>query len=290
MSDILIKAITADGSARAYVISSGEMVNEAVSIHKTSATVSAAFGRLLTAGSMMGAMLKDEGNSLTLHIKGDGPLRGITVVSDSSGNTRGYVLEPIVELPLNPLGKLDVSGAVGKTGFLTVIKDLNLKEPYVGRSEIVSGEIAEDITHYFAKSEQTPTVCALGVLVERDLSVKYAGGFIIQLLPNASEKTIETIEQNISNIKSVTAMLFEGKTAEDILKIVLNGFEVQILSEQKVEYKCTCSRERTLRALLSIGRVELDDLIEKQETTELHCHFCNKTYHFSSHEVKEIIK
>lgn len=289
MNDILIKAITKDGSARAYAINSTNMVNKAADIHKTTAVMSAALGRLLSAGSMMGAMLKDENNSLTLMIKGSGKAKGLTVVADSFGNTRGYANNPFIELPLNNKGKLDVSGAIGKNGHLTVIKDMGNNKPYIGRCEIVSGEIAEDITNYFAKSEQTPSVCALGVLVNTDLSILAAGGFIVQLMPFATEETIVKIEENLKNFTCVTELLSKGKTLNDILNVVLSGFEIEILSEQEVFYKCTCSRERMLTALISIGRKELEKLFDEQEKAELHCHFCNKFYDFSKEEIEEIL-
>ncbi len=287
MKDILIKAITKDGSARAYAINSKNMVNTAANIHKTTAVMSAALGRLLSAGSMMGAMLKDENNSITLSIRSDGEAKGLTVVSDSFGNTRGYAINPFVELPLNEKGKLDVSGAVGKNGTLTVAKDMGTKMPYIGTCELISGEIAQDITNYFAKSEQTPSVCALGVLVNTDLSILAAGGFIVQLMPNATEDTIVKIEENLKSFTSVTDLLSKGKTLTDILNTVLNGFEIEILSEQEVFYKCSCSRKRMKSALISLGKKELEKLFLEQETAELHCHFCNTKYNFSKDEIEK---
>lgn len=285
----LVCAITADGSAVAYAIDSTDIVAHAEQIHSTSAVVTAALGRLLTAGAMMGSMLKGEDSSLTLRLKGDGPAGSIIAVSDSFGNVRGYVGNPIVELPLNDKGKLDVSGAVGRNGTLYVIKDLGLKEPYVGQVPIISGEIAEDITGYYASSEQTPTVCALGVLVNPDLTVKAAGGFIIQLLPGADENCITVLEQNLEGLDSVTSMLVTGITPEEICKRVLAGFDPEILNTSELHYRCTCSKERYEKALAAIGREELTEMIEQDKQAQVVCHFCNKKYLFTEQELMDIL-
>ena len=287
--DKLVRCISSDGTLVIMAADTTQMVETAQEIHKPSAVVTAALGRLLTAASLMGSMLKGKDDSITLRINGGGEAGTVLAVSDSDGNTRGYAANPIVEIPLNSKGKLDVAAAVGKDGSLTVIKDLGLKEPYVGQVPIVSGEIAEDITSYYAISEQIPSVCALGVLVNPDLSVKNAGGFIIQLLPTASDDTIDKVEEDIKDIPPVTAMLSDGLTPEEICKKVLPNFELEVLDESSPEYKCNCSRERVVRALISTGVDELNELA-KDENTEVKCQFCTKVYNFSSADIKEIIK
>ena len=287
--DKLVRCISSDGTLVIMAADTTQMVETAQEIHKPSAVVTAALGRLLTAASLMGSMLKGKDDSITLRINGGGEAGTVLAVSDSDGNTRGYAANPIVEIPLNSKGKLDVAAAVGKDGSLTVIKDLGLKEPYVGQVPIVSGEIAEDITSYYAISEQIPSVCALGVLVNPDLSVKNAGGFIIQLLPTASDDTIDKVEEDIKDIPPVTAMLSDGLTPEEICKKVLPNFELEVLDESAPEYKCNCSRERVVRALISTGVDELNELA-KDENTEVKCQFCTKAYNFSSTDIKEIIK
>lgn len=285
----LIRCITSDGQVMATAVDTTDIVNRAEQIHKTSAVVTAALGRLLTAGSMMGNMLKGRDDSITLRVNGDGPTGSLIVVSDYNGDVRGYVQNPVVELPLNEKGKLDVGGAVGKNGLLYVLKDLGLKEPFSGSVPLVSGEIAEDITSYYAMSEQIPTVCALGVLVNPDLSVKAAGGYIIQLLPAASDATIDKLEKSISELRSVTAMLSDGMTPEDIVRAALSGFEVEVLYTQDIEYKCNCSKERVAKALVSLGREELEEMAAEKEVTEVSCHFCDKVYKFSSNELKKLV-
>ncbi len=285
----LIRCITSDGQVMATAVDTTDIVNRAEQIHKTSAVVTAALGRLLTAGSMMGNMLKGRDDSITLRVNGDGPTGSLIVVSDFNGDVRGYVQNPVVELPLNEKGKLDVGGAVGKNGLLYVLKDLGLKEPFSGSVPLVSGEIAEDITSYYAMSEQIPTVCALGVLVNPDLSVKAAGGYIIQLLPAASDSTIDKLEKSISELRSVTAMLSDGMTPEDIVRAALSGFEVEVLYTQDIEYKCNCSKERVAKALVSLGREELEEMAAEKEVTEVSCHFCDKVYKFSSNELKKLV-
>ncbi len=286
--DKLVRCISDDGTLIMMAADTTDMIEKAQEIHSPSAVVSAALGRLLTAASLMGSMLKGDDDSITLRLNGGGPVGSVIAVSDSSGNTRGYVSNPIVEIPLNIKGKLDVAGAVGKDGSLTVMKDLGLKEPYVGQIPIVSGEIAEDITSYYAVSEQTPTVCALGVLVNPDLTIKAAGGFIIQLLPTAFDDTIDAVERCIQDIPSVTKMLTDGMTPEEICKFVLKEFTLEVLDESKPEYKCNCSRERVKRALITTGREALLEMAE-DEFTEVTCHFCNKAYRFTSNEIKNLV-
>lgn len=284
----LVRCISVDGTLTVMAIDSTDIVNEAVRIHKTTPVASAALGRLLTAASLMGVVLKGRDDSVTLRLKGDGPLGSVIAVSDSLGNVRGYVQNNRVELPLNAKGKLDVSGAVGKNGELTVIKDLGLKEPYVGQVPIVSGEIAEDITYYYFTSEQTPTVCALGVLVDRDYTIKKAGGFIVQLLPTAYDDTIDLVEECIKDVEPVTTLL-QRMDAEELCHYVLKKFELEKLDFSSPEYKCTCSRKRVEQALISTGRKSLEEMAE-DENTEVCCHFCDKKYNFSPDDIRKLIK
>lgn len=286
----LIRCITSDGQVMATAVDTTDIVSYAEKVHKTSAVVTAALGRLLTAASMMGNMLKSKDNSITLKVSGGGPTGSLIVVSDYEGNVRGYVQNPVVELPLNSNGKLDVGGAVGKDGLLYVLKDLGLKEPFSGSVPLVSGEIAEDITSYYALSEQIPTVCALGVLVNPDLTVKVAGGYIIQLLPAAEEATIEKLENSIKEMKAVTTMLNSGMGLEDIIRTALKSFEVEVLYTQEVEYKCNCSRERVTNAIISLGREELTKIAEELPELEVNCHFCDKTYKFDKKEIENFLK
>lgn len=286
----IVRYITEDGSAFVIACDSTDMVAEMERIHKTSATVTAGLGRLITAASMMGDMLKSKDDSVTVRINGGGPCGDMIAVSDYEGNARAYVQNPIVEIPLNEIGKLDVKGAVGTDGQLYVIKDIGLKEPYVGQTPIVSGEIAEDITNYFATSEQTPSVCALGVLVNPDLTVKRAGGFIIQLLPSCPDEIIDLIEKCISDIPSVTNMLEDGFTADDIAKRALKGINIEKLDESTMCYKCNCSRERVENALISTGLDNLNEMANADENTEVECHFCDKRYIFTPNDVKQLIK
>ena len=287
--DKLVRCISTDGTLVIMAAETTDMVEKSQQIHKTSAVTSAALGRLLTASSLMGSMLKGETESITLRINGGGPSGTVMAVSDSFGNARGYVQNPVVEIPLNEKGKLDVAGAVGTDGSLTVIKDLNLKEPYVGQIPLVSGEIAEDITSYYAISEQIPSVCALGVLVNPDLSIKAAGGFIIQLLPTALDDTIDAVERCISDIPSVTSMLCDGLTPEDICKKVLREFDLDVLDTSTPKYKCNCSRERVEAALISTGVQSLEEL-SAEENTEVCCQFCDKKYNFSGDEIKRLLQ
>lgn len=286
----LVRCISNDGTLSIMAADTTDIVAQARQIHNTSSVASATLGRLLTGASLMGSMLKGDNDSVTLRLNGGGEAGSVIAVSDSSGNVRGYISNPNVELPLNAKGKLDVAGAVGTNGFLTVMKDLGLKEPYIGQTPIVTGEIAEDITSYYATSEQTPTVCALGVLVDsRDKSIISAGGFLIQLLPTAYDDTIDAVERCIKDILPVTTMLTQGFTPKDICKAVLPEFNLEVLDEAYPEYKCNCSRQRVQSALISMGEKELDE-ISKDEYTEVCCHFCSQKYTFSSKEVKDILK
>ena len=284
----LIHAISGDGSVSCLAVDSTDMVAQAEQIHVTSATVTAALGRLLTAASLMGVRLKGEKDSVTLRLSGDGPAGAVIAVSDSLGNVRGYVENPVVEIPLNRYGKLDVAGAVGRQGSLYVMRDFGAGEPYIGQTPIVSGEIAEDITHYFAASEQIPTVCALGVLVNTDLTVISAGGFLLQLLPGADEDVIARVEQTVARIPHVTKLLSAGRSARDIALMALEGFAPRIIGESQPEYRCDCSRERVERALISIGRGELRQMAEEQPVTEVDCHFCSKKYRFTPQELLQL--
>lgn len=285
----VVRCISNDGTLCVMATDTTDIVAKAHEIHKTSNVASAALGRLLTGASMMGSMLKGEKDSITLRLNGGGDLGVVIAVSDSLGNVRGYVANSNVNLPLNEKGKLDVAKAVGTSGSLTVIKDLGLKEPYVGQIPIVSGEIAEDITSYYATSEQIPTVCALGVLVDsRDGSIIKAGGFMIQLLPTAMDDTIDLVEKCIQNIKPVTTMLVEGLSPEDICKNVLSEFDLEVLDESNTDYKCNCSKERVKTALVSLGKKELNELAEDSET-EICCHFCSKKYVYTSDEIRSLL-
>ena len=286
----LVRCITSDGAIMACAVDSTDIVAKAEQIHSTSAVVTAALGRLLTAASMMGHALKGRDDSITLRLAGDGPAGSVIAVSDSAGNVRGYAMNPIVELPLNAKGKLDVAGAVGRNGTLFVLKDLGLKEPYNGQIPLVSGEIAEDITAYYAMSEQIPTVCALGVLVNPDLTVNVAGGYIIQLLPGADDAVIDRLEKSIEGMDSVTQMLADGMKPLDMVNRALRDFEVEVLYSDSVEYRCNCSKERVERALISIGRDELLQMAEEQDSTQVQCHFCDKTYSFTKSDIKKLAK
>lgn len=286
----LVRMISEDGTLYCLALDSTQMVKEMQSIHNTSKVCSAALGRLITAASMMGVLLKGDKDTLTLKISGGGPASPVVAVANSHGQVKGYVGDSHVNLPLNNKGKLDVSGAVGKNGFLTVIKDLGLKEPYCAQTPIVSGEIAEDITTYYATSEQTPTVCALGVLVDPQTeNVLLAGGFLIQLLPTAGEDTISLVEKGLETIKPVTTMLAEGLTPEEICKAVLPEFSMQLLDTQNVEYKCDCSEERVTKALIGAGADGLREMAEDKET-EVCCHFCNKKYIFPKESILKLLK
>lgn len=285
----IIRTISADASVVASVIEGKDIVGEIERIHKTSAVVTAALGRLALGTSLMGFGLKGDKDTITVRVDGGGPTGLLLAVSDSRGNVKAYVNNPVVELPLNKQGKLDVGSAVGKSGTLSVVKDLGLKEPYIGQVPIVSGEIAEDITSYMATSEQVPTVCALGVLVNPDLTVNQAGGYLIEVLPFAQDNVIDTIERNIKTIPSVTNMLMSGMQPKDIAMRVLDGLEPNVLDDFEVNYKCDCSRERVERALISLGKKELTEMT-KEEVTSVKCHFCDKEYKFNNKEIQELIK
>lgn len=289
MNDYLLKATAANGSVRAFVATTRNIVAEASKIHNTTPVVTAALGRLLTATSIMGSMLKNEEDIMTLTIRGNGPIKGVVATSDCTANVKGYVFEPFVDIPLKENGKFDVSGAIG-TGTLNVIKDTGLKEPYVGQVQLVSGEIAEDLTYYFAKSEQTPSVVALGVLIDTDLSVKQAGGMIIQLLPFAEEEVICSIEEKLKNLSSITTLLEQGNTPEDILEILLGEFNVKINEVIPISYYCNCTRKRVEKALISVGELELIKIIEEDKKATLHCHFCGKDYNFEEEELKKLLE
>ena len=284
----LYRAISADGSAFAAVLDAKDIVSEIEHIHKTSAVVTAALGRLSIAASLMGYMLKGEEDSITLRIDADGKTGQLVAVADSRGNVKSCVTNPVVEIPLNSAGKLDVAGAVGRDGTLSVVKDMGMREPYVGVIPLVSGEIAEDIASYYATSEQIPTVCALGVLVDTDLSVKSAGGFLVQLLPFADEKCIDQIEKNVSAMRPVSALLSEGVTPEQIADMLLEGLEPNELDSAKPVYRCDCSRERTERVLISIGKKELESIAAEGKDTAVSCHFCGKEYVFTPAEISRL--
>lgn len=289
MKDCLVRAISTDGAVKATAVTTRAMTERARQIHRTTPVATAALGRALAGASMMGNALKGAGASLTLRIKGGGPLGAVLAVSDAEGNARGYVQNPGVDLPPRNDGKLDVGGAVGRRGTLTVVKDLRMKEPYVGTVDLLGGEIAEDIAAYFVESEQIPTACGLGVLVDRDRSVLAAGGYLIQLLPGASEDTIAKVEGGIYAAPSVTTLLKDDPDPANLLRAVLSDFELEILETEPVEYRCTCSRERTERALLSLGAEELEAMRRERGGAELTCQFCDRVYAFSGEELGGMI-
>lgn len=286
----IVRYITHDGSAFIIACDSTDMVARMEQIHKTSATATAALGRLLTGCSMMGDMLKNKEDSVTLRMNGGGPVGDMICVSDYMGNARAYIQNPVVEIPLNENNKLDVRGAVGTNGNMYIIKDIGMREPYVGQTPIVSGEIAEDITNYFATSEQTPSVCALGVLVNADLTVEKAGGFIIQLLPGCEDEMIDKIEANMAKIDSVTKMLTNNFTPDDIAKAAMDGIEIDKLDESNTEYRCNCSRQRVENALISTGIENLKEMADSKEDTQVECHFCEKKYIFTPNDIKKLIE
>lgn len=288
MSDYILRATAAGGAVRLFVADTRQTVQQAFEYHRTSPVMSAALGRALTAAAIMGSMLKSEKDLVTIQIKGDGPGGGLTVTSNSKSEVKGYVNNPIVDIPLKPNGKLDVQAALG-FGTLTVIKDLGMKEPYIGNIPLVSGEIAEDITYYFAKSEQTPSAVALGVLVDRDYSIKAAGGFVIQMMPEAEEEIITAIEEKLKTVEPVTAMLEKGMTPEDILNVLVGEWQPKILDKVPVNYVCSCSRERVEKALIAIGKKEIAKIIEEDGKASLHCHFCNKEYDFSREDLERLL-
>lgn len=283
----MIRGISENGGVIFCGVDSTNLVRTMEQIHKTSAVTSAALGRLLTAASIMGIMLKNSKDSITLRVNGGGPAGTVLAVADGMGCVKGYVENPVVEIPLRSDGKLNVGAAVGRDGTLSIVRDMGLKEPYVGQVPLVSGEIAEDITSYYATSEQIPTVCALGVLVAPDLTISCAGGYLLQLLPGATEEEITMLEKNISNVPSVTTLLQQGKTMQDIMGMVMQGFDPQVLDEYDVEYRCDCTEQRVERALISMGRAELEKLAAEEPMVEVNCQFCDKKYHV---DVKKLLK
>ena len=290
MADRIVRAISTDGMVQAAAICSRDLTERARQIHKTLPVATAALGRTLAAASMMGNALKSDGASLTLQFKGGGPLGTVLAVSDNEGNVRGYVTNPHVDIPLRKDGKLDVGTAVGHEGTLTVIKDLHMKEPYVGTIDLLGGEIAEDVAGYFVESEQIPTACALGVLVDRDQSVKAAGGYLIQLMPGAAEDTIAKVEGGIMAAGAVSAILEKNDDPEAMLRTVMSDFDLKILETCQVEYRCYCSRERVERALISLGRTELEQMLSEQGGCQLTCQFCDAVYEFTAEDIQRLLK
>ena len=290
MADYIVNAITSNGAIRVVAADTTELCNRAQEIHKMSPTAAAALGRALTAAAIMGSMLKSSDDSITVQLAGGGPIGRVVAVGDGRANVKGYVDNPLVDFPLNPNGKLDVGGAVGKDGFLSVIRDLGLKEPYVGQVPLVNGEIAEDLTKYYATSEQIPTAVALGVLVDVDYTIKAAGGFILQVLPGAYDEDIDNVEKTVASISSVTEMLSEGKKPEDIVKQLLSDYEIEFFDNVPTMYKCDCSRERTDRALISIGQEELSKIIEEDGKAQITCHFCDNIYDYSKEELQALLE
>ncbi|WP_026890742.1 Hsp33 family molecular chaperone HslO [Lacrimispora aerotolerans] len=287
MSDYIVRATAGDHQIRAFAATTREMVEEARKAHNTSPVATAALGRLLTAGSMMGIMMKGKDDILTIKIQGSGPIEGLTVTTDSKGNVKGYVFNPDVMLPPNQAGKLDVGGAVGE-GVLSVIKDIGLKEPYLGQTILVGGEIAEDLTYYYATSEQTPSSVALGVLMNKENTVRQAGGFIIQLLPGASDEMIDNLEKKLGEITSITTLLDEGQTPEMILEHILGEFGLDIMERIPTRFHCNCDKSRVEKALISIGRKELQEMIDDGKNIDVNCHFCNKNYEFTVEDLKDL--
>ena len=289
MSDYIVRATAANHQVRAFAATTRDVVEKARAAHNTSPVVTAALGRLLTAGSLMGSMMKNEKDLLTIQIKCDGPIQGLTVTADVAGNVKGYVENPSVMLPPSAKGKLDVAGALG-LGVLNVIKDMGLKEPYVGQTILTTSEIAEDLTYYFATSEQVPSSVGLGVLMEKDNTVKQAGGFIIQVMPFVEDAVVEQLEKNIANLEPVTAMLDKGMTPEQILETVLAGMDVEFNDTMETRFACNCSKERVEKALISIGRKDIQEMIDEGKPIEMHCHFCNTSYSFTVEELKGIVR
>ncbi len=287
MTDYIVRATAGDHQIRAFAATTRELVEHARQAHNTSPVATAALGRLLTAGSMMGIMMKGEDDLLTIKIQGSGPIEGLTVTADSKGDVKGYVYNPGVMLPPSPAGKLDVGGAVGE-GVLSVIKDIGMKEPYVGQTILVGGEIAEDLTYYYAASEQTPSSVALGVLMNKENTVKQAGGFIIQLLPGASETVIESLEKKLGEITSITELLDQGNTPEMILEHILGEFGLEMMEQVPTRFYCNCDKARVEKALVSIGKKELQEMIDEGNTIEVNCHFCNKNYDFTVEDLKRL--
>lgn len=288
MNDYIIKATAGEGSVRAMACTTRDLVEQARKHHNTSPVASAALGRMLTAVSMLGTTLKGEKDLITLQIRSLGPLKGIVATGDSQSRVKGYVFNPNVDIPSKYAGKLDVSGAIG-TGYMSVTKDIGMREPYSGRIELVSGEIAEDLTYYFAQSEQTPSAIGLGVLVHTDTTIRQAGGFIVQLMPDAKEDVIARLEQNLNRVPYTTDLLDMGKTPEEILGLILDGLDMKIHEKTSTEFYCNCTKERVEKALVSVGEEELVKIIEEDEKANLHCHFCNEEYDFNKDELLNIL-
>ena len=288
MSDYIVRATAANAQIRAFAATTRELVETARKAHDTSPVVTAALGRLMTGGVMMGTMLKGDKDLLTLQVSGNGPLKGMTVTADGKGNVKGYAIKPQTMLPPNAAGKLDVGGAVGQ-GFLRVIKDMGLKEPYVGQTLLQTGEIAEDLTYYFATSEQVPSSVGLGVLMEKDNTVKQAGGFIVQLMPFTEDKVIASLEQNLAELTSVTKVLDEGKTPEEMLGLLLKGLDMEIVDTMPVQFYCNCDKKRVEKAIISLGKKEIQEMISDNKSIEVNCHFCNTSYDFSVEELRELL-
>lgn len=290
MGDFIIDAITSDGAIRVVAADTRELCGEAAKIHALSPTAAAALGRALTAAAIMGSMLKGKNDSVTLQITGGGPLGRVIAVSDAAARVKGYVDNPRIDLPLKADGKLDVGGAVGRQGYLSVIRDLGMKEPYIGRTALITGEIAEDLCSYFAVSEQIPSAVALGVLVDVDYSVKAAGGFILQLLPGAAERDIERVEKVMAGLEPVTELLDGGETPQGIIERLLEGYEVEYFDEMPTSYCCDCSAERTSRALISLGKTELKKLMDEDKGAQVCCHFCSRKYNFTSEALGDMLR
>lgn len=289
MNDVIIRGMAAENQVRFFAAYTKELVENARTIHNTSPVATAALGRLLTAGSIMGSMCKNDTDVLTLQIQCSGPIKGLTVTTNAQSEVKGYVNNPNVELPLNSNGKLDVGKALD-LGVLSVIKDIGMKEPYVGQSNLVTGEIAEDLTYYFATSEQIPTSVALGVLVDRDLSVRHAGGFIIQLMPFASEELITNLEERLKDFSSITTMMEEGDTPLSMMQKLFDGYDMTVTDSITPRYHCNCSRERSYKAIASISRKDIEEMIADNEPIEVECHFCNSKYHFSVEDLKTMLE
>lgn len=287
-ADYMVRATAAGAQIRAFAVTSRELAESARAAHNTSPVVTAALGRLMTGALMMGGMLKGEKDILTLQIRGDGPVHGLTATADAAGHVKGYADNPSAMMPPNSAGKLDVGGVIG-AGVLHVMKDMGLKEPYASTVSLQTGEIGDDLTYYFAASEQVPSVVALGVLMNRDNTVRQAGGFIVQLMPFTSEEVISRLEEKLAKITSVTELLEEGKTPEEILESVLGEFGLEITDRMPVCFRCDCSRERVEKVLLSLGKKEMQELVDEGKDVELHCHFCNKRYTFPVEEVKRLM-
>lgn len=290
MADKLTIAVTKNGFIRIYAVNSKAIVESARKFHSTMPTGTAALGRLLTGATLMGAMLKDENTSLTLQMRGDGPLGRVIAVANSEGDVKGYIENPTAELPLNHIGKLDVGGGIGTNGYLSVVKDMNMREPYVGQVPIQTGEIGDDLAFYFAQSEQVPSLVALGVLVDRDYSVKQAGGFIVQIMPDCDEFNLKKFEKAAEGLSGVTALLEEGLSNEALIRRVMKDFEIDILEEKEVAYRCDCCDERMQRAIVSLGKKEIQDIIDEQGEAEIVCQFCNKAYSYDKAALEDMLK